>query len=178
MSDRLLLYPGLVEPLEPSLTQVPIIGWDPGQKRPYQALPRPRPSATFAPTLAIPNTTPIYFAAENPRPVALFDRSPARDWGVLTGAAGPIEPIQPVPTNRVGGRGKPMLRRTPVPLLPADSMEPPDPEARRAGRNSEILVRIVNSLLRTGAIYQDEADRTVWRISANGIINGDRKSVV
>lgn len=90
---------------------------------------------------------------------------------LLAGGTGSVvEPVAPVPVNRRGGRGKPLIRRTPNTLVPAESGMEPDPEARRQGRNWEIMTRIINSLLRTGALYTDSGDRNTWRIAASGTI--------
>lgn len=164
------MRPSTVGVSEPSLFTTPVIGWDPGQVRPPRSAPKGRPSETVAPIAPVAPPPPAPFIpSANPRPVALFTKHSALNLSLFSSL---VEPIAPVPVTRVG-RNKPLIRRTPEPLLPGDSEERPDPEARRSGRNWEIMVRILNSLLRTGAVYRekDANNIDVWRISATGLID-------
>lgn len=166
MADRLFIYQSHTEPVfVPDVPNVNVDSWFSLHIPPRLEAPRRPQGLVFSDVLP--------FTSPPPPPVPSLDSwdSPLRSrpqvarhvpFGANTISI--AAPIFPIPTNR-SGRGKPLLRRTPVPLLPADSEERPDPEARRVGRNFEILVKILNSLLRTGAIYQDE--NKVWRIAAD-----------
>lgn len=176
MTERQFVYQGYIEPVfVPDVPTVTIDSWFSLHVPPR--LEPPRRALGPAYTEVLPFTSPP------PPPVPSMSSwdSPLRSrpqtakhvpFGANTLSS--VAPILPVPVNR-SGRGKPLLRRTPVPLLPADSEERPDPEARRIGRNFEILQQIINSLLRTGAIYKD--DDGIWRIAADELKDDDNNII-
>lgn len=121
------------------------MAWDRGSLGPgwlllheAEALPEPTSGGPLATTSGPPVYGAPWLSQGGPVP-----------FGTVPGNT-PISPPPPPPPSHVGSRGKPLLRRDPV----AD---------RRPGRNWEILVEIVNSLLMQGLIY--EQPRGVWNIS-------------
>lgn len=181
MPDRLLIYQGYTEPvLVPDITPVTIDSWF-FARTPARLELRGRPfapGATVAPVLVPPPPPPPNVT------VAMWDsplRSRPQPWrhvpfGAPAGGATSVEPIVPVPVNRTG-RARSLIRRTPQVLLPSDAEMKPDPEARREGRNWEIMTRIINSLLRQGALYQDPDDRNLWKVASTTIIDGAGNTV-